>query len=174
MSDTDGQVPLPDLNAPGAPPLGDIGYHEDEQASRVAADLEARIAQVDGTIDIGSLPAIEADPLQMRQLMQNLLGNALKFHRPGVPPAVRISATPLEAHDARAGWQIAVADNGIGFDERYEQKIFGLFQRLDPTNYKGTGIGLAIVKKIIDNHKGLIKASSRPGEGTLFIIALPK
>src|SRR5580658_6628212 len=143
-------------------------------ATEVTADLEARLAQVGGTIDIGPLPAIEADPLQMRQLIQNLLGNALKFNRPGVPPTVRISATRLEAHDARAGWQIAVADNGIGFDEKYLDRIFKLFQRLhERGTYEGAGMGLAISRKIVERHHGTITARSRPGQGTTMLVTLP-
>jgi PAS domain S-box-containing protein len=143
-------------------------------AIEVTADLEARIAQVGGTIEIGSLPAIEADPLQMRQLIQNLLGNALKFRRPEVAPAVRILATPLETQDARAGWQIAVTDNGIGFDEKYLDRIFKLFQRLhERGTYEGTGMGLAISRKIVERHHGTITARSTPGQGTTMLVTLP-
>ncbi len=143
-------------------------------ATEVTADLEARIAQVGGTIEIGSLPAIEADPLQMRQLIQNLLGNALKFRRPEVPPAVRISATRLETQDARDGWQIAVADNGIGFDEKYLDRIFKLFQRLhERGTYEGAGMGLAIARKIVERHHGTITARSAPGQGTTMLVTLP-
>jgi PAS domain S-box-containing protein len=143
-------------------------------ATEVRADLEARIAQVGGTIDIGSLPAIEADPLQMRQLIQNLLGNALKFHRPEVPPVVCISAMRLEAGDARARWQIAVADNGIGFDEKYLDRIFKLFQRLHERGaYEGAGMGLAISRKIVERHHGTITARSTPGQGTTMLVTLP-
>ena len=143
-------------------------------ATEVAADLEARIAQVGGTIDIGSLPAIEADPLHMRQLIQNLLGNALKFHRPGVPPTVSISATSLVGKDARAGWQIAVTDNGIGFDEKYLDRIFKLFQRLhERGTYEGAGMGLAISRKIAERHHGTITARSTPGQGTTMLVTLP-
>jgi light-regulated signal transduction histidine kinase (bacteriophytochrome) len=143
-------------------------------ATEVTADLEARIAQVGGTIEIGALPALEADPLQMRQLIQNLLGNALKFRRPEIPPAVRISATPLEAQDARAGWQIAVADNGIGFDEKYLDRIFKLFQRLHERGaYEGAGMGLAISRKIVERHHGTITARSTPGQGTTMLVTLP-
>jgi|HubBroStandDraft_4_1064222.scaffolds.fasta_scaffold14955_4 PAS domain S-box-containing protein len=143
-------------------------------AVEVTADLEGRIAQVGGTIEIGSLPSIEADPLQMRQLLQNLLGNALKFRRPEVPPTVRISATPLETQDARDAWQIAVADNGIGFDERYLDRIFKLFQRLhERGTYEGTGMGLAISRKIVERHHGTITARSAPGQGTTMLVTLP-
>jgi len=143
-------------------------------ATDVTADLEARIAQVGGTIETGSLPAIEADPLQMRQLFQNLLGNALKFHRPGVPPTVRISATPIEAQDARTGWRIEVADNGIGFDEKYLDRIFKLFQRLhERGTYEGAGMGLAISRKIVERHHGTITARSTPGRGTTMVVTLP-
>ena len=153
-----------------APKLVELGAI----ATEVTADLEARIAHVGGTIEIGSLPAIEADPLQMRQLFQNLLGNALKFHRPAVPPTVRISATPVEAQDACTGWQIEVADNGIGFDEKYLDRIFKLFQRLhERGTYEGAGMGLAISRKIVERHHGTITARSTPGRGTTMLVTLP-
>jgi PAS domain S-box-containing protein len=143
-------------------------------ATEVAGDLEARIAQVGGTLEIGPLPTIEADPLQMRQVLQNVLGNALKFHRAEAPPVVRITATRVELEGARAGWQIAIADNGIGFDEKYLDRIFKLFQRLHERGvYEGTGMGLAISRKIVERHQGTITARSTPGRGTTMLVTLP-
>jgi PAS domain S-box-containing protein len=145
-----------------------------EIATGVAGDLEARIAQVGGTLEIGPLPTIEADPLQMRQVLQNVLGNALKFHRAEAPPVVRITATRVELEGARAGWQIAIADNGIGFDEKYLDRIFKLFQRLHERGvYEGTGMGLAISRKIVERHRGTITARSAPGRGTTMLVTLP-
>jgi two-component system sensor kinase FixL len=143
-------------------------------ATEVASDLEARIAQVGGAVEIGTLPTIEADPLQMRQLLQNLVGNALKFHRPEVPPVVRISATAIVLQDGYAGWRIAVSDNGIGFDEKYLDRIFKLFQRLHERGvYEGAGMGLAICRKIAEGHHGSITARSTPGERTTILVDLP-
>jgi PAS domain S-box-containing protein len=149
-------------------PLGEI-------ARDVVGDLDARIASVGGNVVVGELPTIEADPLQMRQLFQNLIGNALKFHRAGVAPVVEVSATKL---DTRSGgpvrWQIRVSDNGIGFDEKYLDRIFKLFQRLhDRGAYEGSGMGLAICRKIVERHGGTITARSQPGSGTTFVIELP-
>jgi len=138
-------------------------------AHEVAHDLELRAHDAGGEIVIGALPSIEADPLQMRQLLQNLASNALKFHRQGVPPRVEISG---EAVDGRA--QIVVADNGIGFEEKYADRIFTMFERLHGRGtYEGTGIGLAICRKIAERHGGEIAARSTPGQGSTFIVTLP-
>ncbi|HEX8169984.1 MAG TPA: ATP-binding protein [Thermoanaerobaculia bacterium] len=138
-------------------------------ARDVAKDLELRTQESGGRLEIGPLPAIEADPLQMRQLLQNLAANALKFHRPGVPPHVRIDGT-VENGNCR----LTVADNGIGFEEKYAERIFTMFERLHGrAQYEGTGIGLAICRKIAQRHGGEIRAQSRPGEGATFIVTLP-
>jgi two-component system sensor kinase FixL len=143
-------------------------------AREVSSDLEARIAQVGGTVEIGDLPTIEADPLQMRQLLQNLVGNALKFHSPQRPPVVRVSATAIVMQGGHEGWRIAVSDNGIGFDEKYLDRIFKLFQRLHERGvYEGAGMGLAICRKIAEGHHGSITARSTPGERTTILVELP-
>jgi signal transduction histidine kinase len=148
----------------------------------VLSDLEVRIQQTNGQVDLGALPTLDADPLQMRQMFQNLIGNALKFHQEGRPPIVKIRSQPARpAGEEYAGneqtnglCQITVEDNGIGFDEKYLDRIFVLFQRLHGrTAYEGTGIGLAICRKIADRHGGGITARSTPGEGSTFIITLP-
>lgn len=146
----------------------------------VMGDLEARIEQTGATIDVGSLPTIEAEPLHMRQLMQNLIGNALKFQKPGVKPYVRLDAFLFkeETAEIRAGAremaQLTVSDNGIGFDEKYLDRIFQVFQRLHSrAEFEGTGMGLAITRKIVEHHKGQITAKSKPGEGATFIVILP-
>lgn len=139
----------------------------------VLGDLETRIQQTGGTVEVGPLPAIEADPTQMRQVFQNLIGNALKFRREGVPPVVRVHAEVIES----AGVQqvrIVVSDNGIGFDEQYAERIFRVFERLHGREqYEGTGMGLAIVKKIAERHGGTAVAHGVPNEGATFTITLP-
>ncbi len=138
-------------------------------AHDVASDLEARTAETGGRVEIGDLQEIEADPTQMRQLIQNLLGNALKFHG-DEKPLVKIYGSP--AGDGQ--YSIFVEDNGIGFDEKYLDRIFTPFQRLHARGvYEGTGIGLAICRKIVDRHGGNITAKSAPGRGTTFIVTLP-
>lgn len=144
-------------------------------ALEVMDDLETRLQDVGGQIDIGALPTVNADPLQMRQLLQNLMGNALKFHRPEVSPHVRISAKLEDiTTDAPAQYIVTVEDNGIGFDNQYAERIFTPFERLHSRQeYEGTGMGLALCKKIVERHDGTITASGRPGEGTTFTITFP-
>ncbi len=139
-------------------------------AAEVISDLEVSIEQAHGKVEIGRLPTIDADRLQMRQLLQNLIGNALKFHQPDQPPVVHV-----EQRQAMAGLvEIVVRDEGIGFEQKYADRIFGMFQRLHGRNeYEGTGIGLAICRKIAERHGGTIRAESSPGQGTAFIIRLP-
>jgi signal transduction histidine kinase len=111
----------------------------------------------------------------MRQLFQNLLSNALKFHRKDVPPIVRVSCKPIHMPSLdTAGVEIRISDNGIGFDEKYLDRIFTIFQRLHGRfEYEGTGIGLDVVRKIVDRHEGLVTAEAKLGEGSTFIINLP-
>ena len=138
-------------------------------AREVASDLETRLEQSGGKIEIGELPTVEADRLQMRQLLQNLIGNAFKFHKPGEAPLVRVES---ETRENRV--RLTISDNGIGFDEKHSENIFAMFQRLHGrSEYEGTGIGLAIVKKIVERHGGEIFAHSVPGEGATFVIDLP-
>jgi PAS domain S-box-containing protein len=145
----------------------------------VLSDLEIRIQQTSATISVEELPTINADPLQIRQLLQNLIGNALKFHRPEVPPVVRIYSQDLNNEsDLMVNvkkCQIVVQDNGIGFDEKYLDRIFNVFQRLHGrSEYEGTGIGLAICRKIAERHHGTITAAAQPGNGAKFIVTLPR
>jgi len=138
-------------------------------AREVAKDLEVRVHDAGGRIDIGPLPAIDADPLQMRQLLQNLAGNALKFHRPDVTPVVTIEGSLDDG-----ACHLRVSDNGIGFDEKYAERIFTMFERLHGRGkYEGTGIGLAICRRIAERHGGTITARSTPGEGATFLVTLP-
>ncbi|MDV2997044.1 MAG: Adaptive-response sensory-kinase SasA [Chroococcidiopsis sp. SAG 2025] len=153
----------------------------EQVVQEVLSDLEVRLQQTEGKVEVDKLPTIDADPVQMRQLFQNLIGNALKFHRPQTPPAVKIYSqlvAPLqsEAEDSEdvAACQVIVADNGIGFEPKYQERIFQAFQRLHGrSQYEGTGIGLAICRKITERHGGSIKATSMPGQGATFIVTLP-
>jgi PAS domain S-box-containing protein len=150
-------------------------------AHEVVEDLEGRIEMTKGRVELGQLPAIDAEPLQMRQLIQNLIGNALKFRLPDVPPVVKIDAKIYSGVLPQSGdpqpqelCELTVSDNGIGFDEKYLDRIFNVFQRLHTRNeYEGTGMGLAIARKIVLYHGGSITAKSTPGKGAAFIVTLP-
>jgi len=130
-------------------------------------------------VDVGVLPTIDADAVQIGQVLQNLIGNALKFHRPDAAPVIAVSAEsvaerPGDSAEKVSYCHISVRDNGIGFEEQYAEKIFQPFQRLfGRGEYGGTGMGLAICKKIIERHRGTISAHSIPGQGTTFILTLP-
>jgi light-regulated signal transduction histidine kinase (bacteriophytochrome) len=138
-------------------------------AHTVVSDLEIRIEQTGGKVEVGPLPALDADPTQMRQLLQNLIGNALKFRRPEVPPLVAVWGDQQDGHV-----RLSVADNGIGFDEKYTDRIFQVFQRLHGrAEYEGSGIGLAVCRKIAERHGGGISARSTPGVGSTFTVTLP-
>lgn len=147
----------------------------------ILADLELVVQEKNAVINIGKLPEIEAVPGQMRQVFQNLLSNALKFSRRDEPPVISIKADMVAAKSFDSPTtengnycRITISDNGIGFDEQYRDKIFTIFQRLHTKEkYEGTGIGLAITKKIVDKHNGLITASSVENEGSNFILLLP-
>ncbi len=148
----------------------------------VVSDLEARIEQVSGRVELGELPTVDADPLQVRQLMQNLIGNSLKYCRPEVSPVVKVwskhvprdPSTAAASTPSRPFCQILVEDNGIGFDPVYSERIFTIFQRLHGRNeYEGTGVGLAVCRKIVERHGGTITAQSKPGSGSTFLVSLP-
>ena len=145
----------------------------------VLTDLEIRIQETNATLDVGALPTLRADPSQMRQLFQNTIGNALKFARPDQPPVVTVSSKRCQAKALQTGvkqdvYQISISDNGIGFDEKYCDRIFDIFQRLHGRNeYEGSGIGLAVCTKIVERHGGSISACSQPGQGATFIVTLP-
>ncbi|RYY91680.1 MAG: hybrid sensor histidine kinase/response regulator, partial [Chitinophagaceae bacterium] len=149
--------------------------------SEVLSDLELFIEERDAVVEVGTLPELEAVPGQLRQVLQNIISNALKFTRPGVAPHIRIksdriSALEFDAPLDEAGnfCRLTLSDNGIGFDEQYANKIFTIFQRLHSREkYDGTGIGLAITKKIVDRHNGIVTAHSKEGEGSTFVIVLP-
>ncbi len=142
----------------------------DALLDEVLHDLEGAIEAEGAQIVREPLPCIDGDPLQIRQLLQNLLGNAIKFHAPGQAPQVSIRAWPDEA----GRHTLCVSDRGVGFDEKYLDRIFNPFQRLHGRqDYPGTGMGLAIVKKIVERHGATLSASSRPGEGARFCVSFP-
>lgn len=148
-------------------------------AREAVGDLEARIRETGGRVEIGDLAAIDADPTQMRQLFQNLIGNALKFHG-DEKPIIRVYGETAEHPGLKkgasrdGGYRIFVEDDGIGFDEKYLDRIFTPFQRLHGRGtYEGTGIGLAICRKIVERHGGTITAKSIAGKGSTFIVTLP-
>ncbi|MDB5168357.1 MAG: domain S-box protein [Candidatus Saccharibacteria bacterium] len=138
----------------------------------VIGDLETSISEKDGKVSMAKLPAVWADATHMRQLFQNLIGNALKFHKEGTPPKVAISLKSRAKDDKY--YEIHVKDNGIGFDEKYLDRIFSVFQRLHGRDaYEGTGIGLAVCRKIVERYGGKIEAKSKQNSGSTFIIKLP-
>ena len=150
----------------------------------VLSDLELLLSETGAVIDYETaLPQIDAIPLQMSQLFYNLLTNALKFRKDGVTPHIRISALPAAPdtikkytalHQNKAYVEIHFSDNGIGFDEQFAEQIFQIFERLHPVDeFEGTGVGLALCKKIVENHNGHIVAASKEGEGASFTIILP-
>jgi PAS domain S-box-containing protein len=141
-------------------------------ARTVVSDLEIRIEQLSARVEVGVLPVVPGDRVQLGQLLQNLIGNALKFHKPGEPPVVKVWSQAVEGQADVC--EIVVEDRGVGFDEKYLDRIFQIFQRLHGrSEYEGTGIGLAICRKIVERHGGSITASSTPGQGARFILTLP-
>jgi signal transduction histidine kinase len=135
----------------------------------VLDDLETRIRETQGAIDFKNLPVIKGDPVQIHQLFLNLIGNALKFHREGIPPVVNLDASKI----GNGLWEISVEDNGIGIDEEHIDKIFQPFERLHGrTTYEGTGIGLTICNKIVSRHGGKITVKRQSTNGVTFHITL--
>ncbi len=132
------------------------------------ANLKALVAESNAVVESDPLPVVNADPLQMAQLFQNLVANAIKFHG-SRPPKVHIGAQRKER-----AWEMHVRDNGIGIEPQYFERIFMIFQRLHTrTQYKGTGIGLSVCKKIVERHGGKIWVESAPGEGSTFYFTIP-
>jgi signal transduction histidine kinase/ligand-binding sensor domain-containing protein len=143
-----------------------------ELAQEVLGDLEFRIQSTHGRVELGELPLLHGDPVQIRQVFQNLIGNALKFHRPGEPPVVRVTAVQSASDPSFV--EIHFEDNGIGFETKDAERVFLPFQRLHGrVQYEGTGIGLTIVQKIAERHGGTIRAESAPGKGSTFVLTLP-
>jgi len=143
----------------------DIGQLVD----RVVSDLAPAIAEAGASVTRDTLPGVTGDATQLRQVFQNLIANGIKFHGPNETPRVHISQR--QAHGA---WTFSVTDNGIGIEPQYQERIFALFQRLHTrADYPGTGIGLAICKKIVERHRGQLCVESEPGRGTTFRFTLP-
>ena len=153
---------------------------------KVIAEIELThydtIKDIKAEIETGNLPVINGVPFQIMQLFDNLLGNALKYHHKDRRPHIRIFSEKVMGKDMdfdevekdREFFKISVADNGIGFDAKYAEKVFDLFQRLhDKVTYSGTGIGLALCRKIVQNHQGFISAVSEEGEGATFAVYIP-
>jgi PAS domain S-box-containing protein len=156
-----------------------------KKVMQVLEDIEVAVTEKDAKIVVGALPVIKGHRRQLQQLFQNLITNALKFSKPGVSPEIHISSSVVTGEDISAFELVEdtknklynlleIRDNGIGFQQEYADKIFRMFQRLHgKAEYEGTGIGLAIVRKVVENHKGFIRAYSKPGEGATFKILLP-
>ena len=138
----------------------------------VLDDLEVQIKSTKGTVNIESLPTLDANPNQMHKVFQNLISNALKYHKNGTPPIINLSSINL---DDEGHFEIRVQDNGIGFDEKYTERIFKPFERLHGRSvFEGTGMGLAICEKIVRHHRGYITVESQPQKGSTFIVTLPQ
>ncbi|RYZ16436.1 MAG: response regulator, partial [Chitinophagaceae bacterium] len=150
-----------------------------EVLQEVIGDLEQDIQQKSAQVEFTGMPVLQAIPSQVRQLFQNLLGNALKFSRDGVPPHVEIFSESVVYEDAEGRHlrqhRIVVKDNGIGFDAKYADDIFVVFKRLHSYHeFEGSGIGLSICKKIVDQHKGSIRATGTLNQGATFVVTLPE
>jgi signal transduction histidine kinase len=138
----------------------------------VIESLEPSIRETSARVEVGTLPTIQAVPFQMNQLFQNLLGNSLKFCRSDLAPIVEISSERIkEGNNSIA--RIRIEDNCIGFKNEFSEKIFTVFTRLQPNKYEGSGLGLSICKKIVENHGGSISVTSSENAGTTFTIDLP-
>ena len=149
------------------------GRRERVDCNRVVATvltgLSRTVAETETQITVDDLPVVSGEPSQLGQVFQNLISNALKFRAPGVTPRVYVRAERIGSE-----WRFSVTDNGIGIESRHQDRVFGMFKRLHPRDaYPGTGIGLAICKKIVENHGGRIGIDSAPGGGCRFWFALP-
>ncbi len=138
-------------------------------AEEVVSDLSNQVRRTHGHVEVATLSKVEGDPIQLRELLQNLVSNALKYHRPDVEPVVKVSSRQLPDRV-----EISVEDNGIGFEQEDAERIFQPFQRLvGRTEFEGSGMGLAICRRIVERHRGEIRARSAPGHGTTFTVTLP-
>jgi light-regulated signal transduction histidine kinase (bacteriophytochrome) len=131
------------------------------------ANLEATVTETDAEITQGNLPVVRADEVQLTQIFQNLIGNAIKY-RSQEKPRIHIEAVEEDGE-----WRFCVSDNGIGIDPQYKDRIFGIFKRLHGRELPGTGMGLAICKRILERHGGRIWVESQPGQGSTFYFTLP-
>jgi light-regulated signal transduction histidine kinase (bacteriophytochrome) len=155
-----------------------------DKIKKILDDLEIPLQEKAARIIVEPLPVIKGYRLQMQQLFQNLIGNALKYSKPGVIPEIKIASKKINATELPASFNaykpnssyhvIEIADNGIGFEQKDAERIFQMFQRLHGTaEYKGTGVGLSIARKVVNNHEGYIIAESEPGIGSVFKVYLP-
>jgi signal transduction histidine kinase len=151
------------------------------KVAMVLSDLEVAIEEKNANVIVEPLPVVKGFRRQLQQLFQNLVSNALKYSKAGVSPEIRITAsvvsgdqTLLKLPAEKKYHLVEVKDNGIGFDQEYAERIFQMFHRLHGrSEYSGTGIGLAIAKKVVENHRGFIWAEGKPGEGATFRVLLP-
>ncbi|MFZ0390481.1 MAG: PAS domain S-box protein [Calditrichia bacterium] len=148
--------------------------------AEVLSQLESQIEATGGKVRFGKLHSVEAEPNQIIQLFQNLISNSLKFNRPGIPPEVTVSSSLFNGNNKKGPFlnrqycSVEIRDNGIGFEQKFSEKIFAPFQRLHSRqSFEGTGIGLAICRKIVERHNGTITATSKRGEGAVFTVNLP-
>lgn len=149
---------------------------------QVMSDLELKIEETGTIVNFGVLPVVDAVATHMKQLFMNLISNAIKFHKPGQPPVITIASQPLSEDELQAlglsakkhYHKVTVTDNGIGFEQEYANRIFQVFQRLHgKSEFPGSGVGLAICKKILEHHSGVIYAESSKGNGAKFTIVIP-
>lgn len=139
-----------------------------ESVTRAISGLQERMAATHAELIIGPLPVVGGDERQFAQVFQNLISNALKYSSPHTPPRIEISARRKDSE-----WVVEVKDNGIGFDQRYAERIFGLFKRLHKDEYPGSGLGLAICRRIMERYDGRIWAESALGQGARFFLGFP-
>jgi light-regulated signal transduction histidine kinase (bacteriophytochrome) len=147
-------------------PLSDFDLRLSIQDAIEALQVEINSSRAQ--LDIGAMPVVRADRTQLSVVFQNLIGNAIKYARENAPPCITISAKSEATHKL-----ICVTDNGIGFDQRYAERIFDLFQRLDNSRVQGTGLGLAICRRIVERYGGQIWAKSELGKGSSFFFTIP-
>ncbi len=153
----------------GTQPLQKRPFPSQAAVENAVHNLSIAIRESSAKVSFADLPPVCGDELKLTQVFQNLIGNAIKFSKPGVSPEIKISAKR-----AGAAWEFAVADNGIGFDPKYCDRIFEVFQRLHGVGrYPGNGIGLSICRRIVEHHGGQLRAESTPGAGSIFFFTLP-
>jgi signal transduction histidine kinase len=141
----------------------------------VLADMEHTIMEKNAKISVDELPSLYVNPVLMQPLFYNLISNALKYCKKGADPTIRIRAEVNNDKNQQNKYcRILVEDNGIGFDQKYAEQVFDMFRRLHPkSEFEGTGIGLALCKKIVEKHNGFISVRSKVDEGSVFIVSLP-
>jgi light-regulated signal transduction histidine kinase (bacteriophytochrome) len=162
--------------------LEEVGMNQ--LVDQVLGDLDLEIEEKDAKITVDKLFTIYGHHRQLQQAFQNLIGNAIKYSKPGVAPQIKISCNKIfgksiginlsPEEQQKEFYEIRVSDNGVGFEQQDAERIFNVFTRLyGNAEYKGTGVGLSIVRKVIENHHGYITAQSKPGAGATFSVLLP-